>query len=145
MKVYTERTASDRAKRYETRKKARLKINPCEIVTIYEHLAWEFMANFFLFPPNQIARRHGMSALWFCLKTPVFLTLLPTLVCFEVSFETRKCVGKKGRGRKILIRLFYRLTIVWKVILPFDEAFFTLFLHEMFLCAISYFLLLLLQ
>lgn len=48
-------------------KKARLKINPCEIVNRLRAFSLKIYGQF-LRSLAQIARRHGMSALWFALK-----------------------------------------------------------------------------
>lgn len=56
------------------------------------------MANFFFVLP--VPSKSNCKTAWnvcalILLENTCFLTLLPTLVCFEVSFETRKRVGKK--------------------------------------------------
>lgn len=73
--------------------RARLKINPCEIVNHLRAFSWKFMAVFFR--SAQTARRHGMSALWFS-PTPVFNASR----AFDIplwTFNIRRWAQKKVR------------------------------------------------
>ena len=72
VKVYTENERQSK-KRYETRKNPRLKINPCEIVNHLRAFSLRIYGQFFFVVPlTRTIRHHGMSALWFRFKTPVF-------------------------------------------------------------------------